>query len=49
VSTAEHPDGATLQVLAPEDALRRARPLPPRERLALEDVPPADWASFLDP
>jgi hypothetical protein len=33
-------------VYPPEEALRRARPLPPRERLVLAGVPDEEWAAF---
>src|SRR5215213_9579947 len=33
MSIAEQPDEPRMRVLPPEEALRRAKPLPPRERL----------------
>jgi hypothetical protein len=46
VSIAEQPDATTVKVYTPDEALRRAQPLPPRERLVLEDVPRDDWTAF---
>ena len=34
------------EVYPPEEALRRAQPLPPRDRLVIEDVPQDDWEAF---
>jgi hypothetical protein len=46
MSIAERPDEARIRVLPPEEALRRAKPLPPPERLVIEDVPEDDWTAF---
>jgi hypothetical protein len=46
MSIAEQPDEPKLRVLPPEEALRRAKSLPPRERLVIEDVPEDDWTAF---
>jgi hypothetical protein len=35
-------------VYPPDEALRRARPLPRREDLVIEDVPDGEWAAFLE-
>ena len=46
MSIAEQPNEPGLRVLPPEDALRRAEPRPPRERLVIEDIPEDDWMAF---
>jgi hypothetical protein len=46
VSSVEQPDEPSVRVLSPDEALRRAKPLPPRERLVIEDVPEEDWTAF---
>jgi hypothetical protein len=46
VSTAEHQDPSGLEVLPPDEALRRAKPLPPPECMVLEDVSDDDWTAF---
>lgn len=46
VSSAELPEEPRVRSYPPEEALRRARPLPPRERLIVEDVPDDDWVAF---
>ena len=46
VSLAEQPDEPRIKVLPPEEALRRATPLPPRDRLVIEGVPEDDWTAF---
>ena len=48
VSTVEQPAEPPVGVYAPEEALRRARPLPPRDLLVLEDVADAEWQAFLE-
>ncbi len=35
-----------MRVYRPDEALKRARPLPPRDVLAIADVPDEDWAAF---
>jgi hypothetical protein len=37
-----------MRVYPPGEALKHARPLPPRARLVVEDVPAEDWAAFLE-
>ncbi len=32
----------------PDEALKRARPLPPRDRLVIEDVTDDEWKAFED-
>jgi hypothetical protein len=46
VSTIEEPEEPTVRVYPPDEALKRARPLPPRERLVIGDVPDDEWAAF---
>ena len=49
MSMVEEPDETTqppVGTYAPELALERARPLPPRERLVIEDVSDEEWAAF---
>jgi hypothetical protein len=46
VSNVEQLDEPTVRVYPPEEALKRARPLPPRDRLVIEDVPDEEWAAF---
>jgi hypothetical protein len=47
MSTAEQPhDEPRVRVYPPEEALRRAKPLPPRERLVLDGVPDDEWQAF---
>jgi hypothetical protein len=48
VSTVEQPHEPTVQVLPPEEALRRARPLPRREDLVVESVTDDEWTAFLE-
>ncbi|WP_268811478.1 hypothetical protein [Mycolicibacter icosiumassiliensis] len=35
-----------MRTYAPDEAIRRARPLPPRDRLVIGDVPEEEWAAF---
>ena len=35
-----------MRVYQPDEALERARPLPTRDRLVIEDVPDEEWAAF---
>ena len=44
----EQPAEPTVQVYPPGEALRRARPLPRREVLVIEDVPDEEWEAFLE-
>lgn len=46
VSTAEQSDEPRVTAYPPEEALRRAQPLPSQERLVLEDVSEDDWTAF---
>jgi len=46
VSIAEQPDEPRVRVYPPDEALRRAQPLPPRERLVIDDVPQDEWTAF---
>jgi len=46
VSSVEQPEEPTVRVYPPDEALKRARPLPPRDRLVIEDVPDEEWAAF---
>jgi len=46
VSSVEQPEEPTGRVYQPDEALKHARPLPPRDRLIIEDVPDQEWAAF---
>lgn len=47
VSVAPHPDEPTgLTVLDPEEALKRARPLPSDEEMAIEGLTDDEWKAF---
>jgi hypothetical protein len=46
VTIAEQPAEPRVRVYPPEEALRRAQPLPPRDRLVIGDVPQDDWEAF---
>jgi hypothetical protein len=46
VSTVEQPKEPTIEVWPPAEALKRARPLPPRDTLVIECVPEDEWAAF---
>lgn len=46
VSTVEHPEPPAVRVYAPDEAVKHARPLPPRERLVITDVPDDEWKAF---
>ena len=46
VSTVEQPEEPTVKVYPPSEALKRARPLPPRDRLVIQDVPDEEWTAF---
>jgi hypothetical protein len=46
VSTVEQPEEPTVRVYPPDEALERARPLPPRDRLVVEDIPNEEWKAF---
>jgi nucleoid-associated protein YgaU len=44
----ESPDDPRLRIFPPDEALRRARPLPPQEFFVLDGVPDEDWQAFED-
>ena len=46
VSTVERPEEPVVRIYTPDEAIRRARPLPPRDRLVIEDAPDEEWAAF---
>lgn len=46
MSTLEKPGEPRLEIYPPEEALRRAHQLPPREKLVIEDVPDEEWVAF---
>lgn len=47
VSVVPHPDEPTgLTVLPPEEALKRARPLPSDEEMAIEGLTDDEWKAF---
>jgi hypothetical protein len=46
VSTVEQPEEPTVRVYPPDEALKRARPLPPRDRLVVEDITDEEWKAF---
>ncbi len=46
MTIAEQPAEPRVRIYPPDEALRRAEPLPPRERLVIEDVPQDDWTAF---
>lgn len=46
MTIAEQPAEPGVKVYPPDEALRRAKPLPPRERFVIEDVPQDDWTAF---
>jgi hypothetical protein len=48
VSTLEHSDDPHVQILSPNQALKRARPLPKRQDLIISDVPDVEWTAFLE-
>jgi hypothetical protein len=48
VSTLEQPNEPALRVFPPAEALKRARPLPPRQDLVVQDVPDDEWTAFLE-
>ena len=48
VSSLQQPDEPTVVVRPPEEALRRARRLPPREDLVIPDVPDEEWSRFTE-
>jgi hypothetical protein len=46
VSTLQQPDEPRIQVYPPDEALKRARPLPPPQDLVVRDVPDDEWTAF---
>lgn len=46
MSSVEQPEELPVRVYQPDEALKHARPLPPRVRLVIEDVPDEEWAAF---
>jgi len=46
MSTVEEPEEPTIRVYPPVEALKRARPLPPRDQLVVEDVTDDEWKAF---
>jgi len=46
VCTVEQPGEPTVRVYAPDEALKRARPLPARDRLVVEDITDEEWKAF---
>lgn len=46
MSTVEQPDEPTVRVYPPDEAIKRARPLPERDRLQIEDVSDEEWKAF---
>jgi hypothetical protein len=46
VSVAEQSPESHLTVLPPQEALRRAKPLPSDDDMALEDVTDDEWDAF---
>lgn len=46
VSTVEQPEEPVVRIYTPDEAIKRARPLPSRDRLVIKDVPDEEWAAF---
>ncbi|HYB35965.1 MAG TPA: hypothetical protein VEF72_09450 [Mycobacterium sp.] len=46
MSSVEQPEEPAVRIYQPDEAIKRARPLPPRDRLVIEDVPDKEWAAF---
>lgn len=46
MSTVEQPEEPTVRVYSPDEALERARPLPARDHLVVEDVTDEEWTAF---
>jgi len=46
MSDIDRPEEPVLRIYPPDEAIKRARPLPSRERLVVEDVPEDEWAAF---
>jgi len=48
VSTLEQPEEPKSQAYPPEEAIRRARPLPLREDLVIKEVSEDEWVAFME-
>ena len=48
VSSVEQPEEPHVRFYPAAQAIKRARPLPPREELVIEDVPDDEWDAFLE-
>jgi hypothetical protein len=46
MSTVEQPEEPTVRAYPPPEALKQARPLPPRDRLVIEDITDEEWKAF---
>lgn len=46
MSTVEQPEEPTVRVYTPDEVLKRARPLPARDRLVVEDITDDEWRAF---
>ena len=46
MSTIEQPEEPVVQVYAPDEARKHARPLPSRDKLVVEDVTDEEWKAF---
>ncbi|MBV8159838.1 MAG: hypothetical protein JO265_02840 [Acidimicrobiia bacterium] len=46
MSLVEEPKEPGIQVYGPDEAIVRARPLPPSDALVLRDVSDEEWAAF---
>jgi hypothetical protein len=46
MSTVEQPEEPVVHVYAPDEARKNARPLPPRDRLVVEDITDEEWKAF---
>lgn len=44
--SAEQPEEPVVRTYPPDEAIKRALPLPPRDRLVIEDVSEDEWAAF---
>jgi hypothetical protein len=48
MSLAEDPEVPSLVLVEPDEALARARPLPPPESMHLVDLTDEEWDAFFD-
>lgn len=46
MSIIEQPEEPTVRVYHPDEALKHARSLPPRDRMVIKDIPDEAWAAF---